>query len=138
MPVTASRNYQAGFFKTGVLNRMINVNIMSNREVKVFKHLKICCCFADFDPLCVQCIKLIRLYDEFSDGRSSTGAVYVYECPVAPLIPVYVMVLGIWTLLTTAVFFLPKLLCPGSSRPAVWTLVFIGLLLFFFSWFLFG
>ncbi|KAF7210528.1 uncharacterized protein [Nothobranchius furzeri] len=66
------------------------------------------------------------------------GAVYLYECPVAPVLPVYVMVFGTSALLMTAMLAMPRLLCPGAPRPTFWTLLLVTLLLLFFIWFLVG
>lgn len=67
-----------------------------------------------------------------------TGAVYMYECPAAPVIPVYVMVCGILALLIMGLFALPKLLCPAAPGNTIWTLWILSLVLFVFIWFIFG
>ncbi|XP_017296466.1 uncharacterized protein LOC108250887 [Kryptolebias marmoratus] len=77
----------------------------------------------------------VLLLAAFPVVQITLGAVYLRECPAAPLVPVNVMALGIWALLMSAMFFLPRLLCPGSPRPNIWTVCIVTLLLFFFTWF---
>ncbi|XP_040919415.1 uncharacterized protein LOC121199034 [Toxotes jaculatrix] len=66
------------------------------------------------------------------------GVVYVYECPAAPLIPVYVMLCGILALLLMVLVALPKFLCPTAQSNTVWTVLLISLILFVLIWFFFG
>lgn len=61
----------------------------------------------------------------------------MYECPAAPLVPVYVMVCGVLALLVMGLFASPKL-CPAAAGSRIWTLSGIILFLFVFIWFLFG
>ncbi|XP_035014838.2 uncharacterized protein LOC118110833 [Hippoglossus stenolepis] len=74
----------------------------------------------------------------FPVAQITLGAVYMFECPAAPGIPVYVMVCGISALLVIGLFALPKLLCPAAPRNTLWTVCIISLLLFVFIWFLYG
>ncbi|XP_041859046.1 uncharacterized protein LOC121651163 [Melanotaenia boesemani] len=74
----------------------------------------------------------------FPVAQITLGLVYMHECPVAPVIPVYVMVFGIWALVMMASLALPKILCPASPTHVVWTVWIIILSVFFFVWLLFG
>ncbi|XP_019963824.2 uncharacterized protein [Paralichthys olivaceus] len=74
----------------------------------------------------------------FPAAQITLGAVYIFECPAAPGIPVYVMVCGISALLVIGLLALPKLLCPAAPRSTLWTVCIISLLLFVFIWFLYG
>lgn len=62
----------------------------------------------------------------------------MYECPVAPVIPVYVMVCGISSLLILGLFALPKLPCPAAPSNTIWTLLILSLVLFVVIWFFYG
>ncbi|XP_055021471.1 uncharacterized protein LOC110159392 isoform X2 [Boleophthalmus pectinirostris] len=66
------------------------------------------------------------------------GAVYVSSCPVAPALPVYLMVSGVGTLLFISLLALPPLLCPDRHRSSLWTLCMLCLGLVFLAWFLYG
>ncbi|XP_071371592.1 uncharacterized protein [Centroberyx affinis] len=78
----------------------------------------------------------ILLAAAFPIAQITIGAVYLKECPVAPIIPVYVLVSGVAALL----LMVPNGL--GLSAPEQRGSVFIVcnscLGLFFFIWFLFG
>ncbi|XP_028255323.1 uncharacterized protein LOC114431859 [Parambassis ranga] len=80
----------------------------------------------------------ILLVTAFPVVQIIIGAIYMYECPVAPVIPVYVMVSGIWALLIMALFALPKLLCQAAPGHTVWPGWIVILVLFFFMWLLYG
>nr|XP_020443345.1 uncharacterized protein LOC109952551 [Monopterus albus] len=64
------------------------------------------------------------------------GTVYMYECPLAPVIPVYMVVCGILALVMMAMLALPKFLCPAAEGKTNWTLWLLGLL--GLIWLLFG
>ncbi|KAG7224279.1 hypothetical protein INR49_000522, partial [Caranx melampygus] len=66
------------------------------------------------------------------------GAVYLHECPVAPVIPVYVLVCGILALLLMGLLVLPELLCPAAPGNRMWTACILSLVLFASIWFLCG
>uniref|UniRef100_UPI003AAFE2E5 uncharacterized protein n=1 Tax=Centroberyx gerrardi TaxID=166262 RepID=UPI003AAFE2E5 len=73
-------------------------------------------------------------------AQITIGAVYLDECPVAPAIPVYVLVSGVVALLLLVHNGLSRLLCSDTAGLCglvlmVWNLC---LALFFFAWFLFG
>ncbi|XP_051282414.1 uncharacterized protein LOC127378009 isoform X2 [Dicentrarchus labrax] len=74
----------------------------------------------------------------FPIAQITIGVVHMYECPAAPVIPVYVMVCGILALLIMGMFALPKLLCPAAPGHTIWTLWLISLVLFVFIWFFYG
>ncbi|XP_035513141.1 uncharacterized protein LOC118324783 [Morone saxatilis] len=79
----------------------------------------------------------IILVTAFPIAQITIGAVYMYECPAAPVIPVYVMVCGILALLIMGLFALPNL-CPAAPGHTIWTLWIISLVLFVFIWFFYG
>lgn len=81
---------------------------------------------------------VILLVTAFPIVQISLGAVYIYECPVAPVIPVYMMVYGILALLVMGLFVLPKLLCPAWPGNTIWTLSILNLLLLYFIVFIYG
>lgn len=58
-----------------------------------------------------------------------TGALYLFECPVAPVIPVYVMVCGILALMVLGLLLLPKHLCAGAPGNMILALSIISLIL---------
>ncbi|XP_038164907.1 uncharacterized protein LOC119799177 [Cyprinodon tularosa] len=66
------------------------------------------------------------------------GLVYREECPIRPVIPVYVMVFGVLALLVMAMFTLPKLVSPAAESQTIWKVGVAILLLASFSWLLFG
>ncbi|KAF6739808.1 hypothetical protein FQA47_016136 [Oryzias melastigma] len=72
-----------------------------------------------------------------SAGVVVAGAAFLLECPAAPLLPVYVLVFGVWVLLLMLLFSGLKLLCSAAPAGVTWTLgaIFILLLLL---WILFG
>ncbi|XP_047463949.1 uncharacterized protein LOC125021789 [Mugil cephalus] len=74
----------------------------------------------------------------FPVAQIIVGAVYIYECPAAPFIPVYVMVSGICALLLMGLLALPKLLSPAVSNHIIWTVSMLSLVLFVFIWFFYG
>ncbi|XP_034027421.1 uncharacterized protein LOC117511519 [Thalassophryne amazonica] len=82
----------------------------------------------------------VLLVIAFPIVQIAVGAVYMYECPVAPVIPVHVMVCGIWALLMMSLFALPKLLGSNTETPRswVWTVWITTLVLLFFIWFIYG
>ncbi|KAI3351998.1 hypothetical protein L3Q82_020829 [Scortum barcoo] len=80
----------------------------------------------------------ILLVTAFPIVQIAIGAAYMYECPTAPVIPVYVMVSGMLTLLILGLFALPKLLCPAAPGHRIWTVWILSLVLLFLIWFLYG
>ncbi|XP_040007973.1 uncharacterized protein LOC120803524 isoform X2 [Xiphias gladius] len=80
----------------------------------------------------------ILLVTAFPVIQITIGAVYMYECPAAALIPVYLMVLGILALLVMGVLALPRLLCPAAQGKTIWSVLLLSLVLFIFVWFLYG
>ncbi|KAM7411005.1 hypothetical protein PAMA_021131 [Pampus argenteus] len=78
------------------------------------------------------------LITAFPIAQISIGAAYLYECPVAPVIPVYVMVSGMWALLMIGLFALPRLLCPALLDKTIYLLCIFILFLMFFIWFFYG
>ncbi|XP_045911808.1 uncharacterized protein LOC123974874 [Micropterus dolomieu] len=79
----------------------------------------------------------ILLITAFPVVQIALGAAYMYECPAAPVIPVYVMVCGIMALLMMGLFALSKL-CPEAPGNKIWSLWILSLVLFFLIWFLYG
>ncbi|KAK2862471.1 hypothetical protein Q5P01_002004 [Channa striata] len=78
------------------------------------------------------------LVTAFPVAQIVIGVLYMYECPVAPVIPVYVVVCGILSLLLMAVFALSKLLCPAAPDNTFRNLWLLILLLFAIIWLLYG
>ncbi|XP_026222622.1 uncharacterized protein LOC113166720 isoform X2 [Anabas testudineus] len=66
------------------------------------------------------------------------GALYIYECPAAPVIPLYVIVFGISVLLVIGLIVLPKSLCPGAQCSIMLSLSILSLILFVFIWIIYG
>uniref|UniRef100_A0A8C7WZ31 Uncharacterized protein n=1 Tax=Oryzias sinensis TaxID=183150 RepID=A0A8C7WZ31_9TELE len=50
------------------------------------------------------------------------GAAFMQECPAAPLLPIYVLVFGIWVMLMMVFFTVQKLLCSAAPARITWTL----------------
>ncbi|XP_071331186.1 uncharacterized protein [Trachinotus anak] len=71
-------------------------------------------------------------------AQITIGAVNVYECPAAPVIPVYVLVCGILALLLMGLIAVPNFLCPLETGNKIWTVLVLSLVLFAFIWFFFG
>ncbi|XP_071768665.1 uncharacterized protein LOC139922118 [Centroberyx gerrardi] len=96
-----------------------------------FEDVCACCCSTLFVFGCT-----ILLVGAFPIAQITIGAVYLDECPVAPVIPVYVLVSGVAALLLT-VYNALGLNVPGlcGSILMAWN---FSLTLFFFIWFLFG
>ncbi|XP_029995743.1 uncharacterized protein LOC115423136 [Sphaeramia orbicularis] len=80
----------------------------------------------------------VLLVSAFPIAEIAIGAVYMYECPAAPMIPVYVMVCGILGLLLMSALALPNLFCPTRKSNMVLTLWNLSLLLVYIIWFLYG
>ncbi|XP_022617417.1 uncharacterized protein LOC111233798 [Seriola dumerili] len=80
----------------------------------------------------------ILLVTAFPLVQITIGAVYMYECPAAPVIPVYVLLFGILALLVMGLFALPKFLCAAASGSRIWTVCNLSLVLFAFIWFFYG
>ncbi|XP_018557100.1 uncharacterized protein LOC108900500 [Lates calcarifer] len=80
----------------------------------------------------------VLILTAFPIAEITIGAVYMYECPVAPAIPVYVMVCGILALVLMGLFALPKLICPAKQDSIAWTVCILSLVLFVFIWFIYG
>ncbi|XP_078806145.1 uncharacterized protein LOC144993963 isoform X2 [Oryzias latipes] len=80
---------------------------------------------------------LLIVMAAFPVVQISIGAAFMHECPAAPLLPIYVLVFGIWVMLMMVFFTVQKLLCSAAPARITWTLgaIFILLLLL---WILFG
>ncbi|MEQ2213011.1 hypothetical protein XENOCAPTIV_008228 [Xenoophorus captivus] len=74
----------------------------------------------------------------FPVGQIALGAVYIHECPVGPVIPVYMIVFGILALLMMVMFTLLKFLSPAAQSHNIWIMCIIILLFLFFACLLFG
>lgn len=62
----------------------------------------------------------------------------MHECPVAPAVPVYVVVWGTLTLLLMALFGLSKLLGPAAPYKTLWKASMCSLVLFHIAWLIYG
>ncbi|KAF3689545.1 hypothetical protein EXN66_Car005217 [Channa argus] len=78
------------------------------------------------------------LVTAFPVAQIIIGALYMYECPAAPAIPVYVVVCGILALVLMAAFALSKLLCPAAPDNNLQNTWILILVLFAIIWFLYG
>ncbi|XP_044068812.1 uncharacterized protein LOC122883756 isoform X2 [Siniperca chuatsi] len=81
---------------------------------------------------------IFLLVTAFPIVQIALGAVYMHECPAAPVIPVYVMVCGIMALLIMGLFALPKFFYPAALGSRIWALWILSLVLFFLIWFVYG
>lgn len=66
------------------------------------------------------------------------GVLYMDSCPVAPLLPVHVLVSGVGALLLLGALALPSVLCQDRHTSSVWTLWVTSLGLLYLAWFLYG
>ncbi|KAK2850815.1 hypothetical protein Q5P01_007091 [Channa striata] len=74
----------------------------------------------------------------FPVAQITIGALYMHECPVAPAVPVYVVVWGTLTLLLMALFGLSKLLGPAAPYKTLWKASMCSLVLFHIAWLIYG
>ncbi|XP_026222624.1 uncharacterized protein LOC113166720 isoform X3 [Anabas testudineus] len=81
---------------------------------------------------------IVLLVAAFLIAEFTIGALYIYECPAAPVIPLYVIVLGVLAVLVIGLFAFPKSLCPGAQNNMIWTLSILSLILFIFIWIIYG
>ncbi|CAJ1055162.1 uncharacterized protein LOC124063914 [Xyrichtys novacula] len=65
------------------------------------------------------------------------GAVYLHECPISPLLPVYLVVLGVFTLMLLALCAVPRF-HPTVYDHCIMPVSIVTVTLFILAWFLYG